>query len=470
MHISACTIAKNEEKNIAAWLSGMKQIANEIIIIDTGSKDNTKKIGLAAGAKIYDFTWCDDFAAAKNYAIKKANGDWILFFDVDEYFTAEMAISIRKTLEELISKYKPDAFMCKLINIDKDDNNQYLSDFYQIRIFRRTKNIYYKGKIHEELIKDKNNLQIVKLPPNIYAYHTGYSSSVIKQKHQRNLRLLQKKIALNGEQNEDYPYLTTCYLGLGDYEKAIYYAQKFIASGVDMLGTEIYTYLQCIDAMIYMQYNNVGIQNIIDKGISRFPQSPDFMYRKALLLLEQRQYAPAEKYLNKALYLYEQFKAMQVSRLQKDLFNIYGKLAQIAVLKNDKLKAVKCFVKSLQANKYSQEFLTDFYNLQQDKDAKVKIKLLRKIYNKTPVDRQFLLQNLAIQEDNKVYSYYAGQAEIVNNKGKIHIQNRKEKLDGLYKEIMVYYLKRKNSIPKDLRKILPRAYGIAFDNAYKKIQ
>ncbi|MEE1308446.1 MAG: glycosyltransferase family 2 protein, partial [Anaerovibrio sp.] len=87
MKLSACVIVKNEAANLPQWLSCMSRVADEMIVVDTGSTDDTVELAEAAGAKVYYFAWCNDFAAAKNYAIEQAAGDWILFLDADEYFT-----------------------------------------------------------------------------------------------------------------------------------------------------------------------------------------------------------------------------------------------------------------------------------------------------------------------------------------------------------------------------------------------
>ena len=85
MKLSACVIVKNEEKNLPRWLHCMQELADEIIIVDTGSTDRTVEIAQQAGAQVYTFVWRDDFAAAKNYAIEQATGDWILFLDADDF-------------------------------------------------------------------------------------------------------------------------------------------------------------------------------------------------------------------------------------------------------------------------------------------------------------------------------------------------------------------------------------------------
>ena len=101
MRISACLICKNEENNISKWINNVKQFADEIIIVDTGSEDNTLKLIRENGIKPYSFTWNDDFSAAKNYAIDKATGDYIVFTDSDEFF--ENPAEVRNAIEKVES-------------------------------------------------------------------------------------------------------------------------------------------------------------------------------------------------------------------------------------------------------------------------------------------------------------------------------------------------------------------------------
>ena len=82
--VSACVIAKNEERNLPRWLDSMREVADELIVVDTGSTDATVALAEQAGARVFHFTWIDDFAAAKNYALDQARGRWILFLDADE--------------------------------------------------------------------------------------------------------------------------------------------------------------------------------------------------------------------------------------------------------------------------------------------------------------------------------------------------------------------------------------------------
>ena len=81
--ISQCMIVKNEERNIERALLWGKTVMWEQIVVDTGSADRTVELARKMGAKVFFLEWPENFAAAKNYAIDRAEGDWIVFLDAD---------------------------------------------------------------------------------------------------------------------------------------------------------------------------------------------------------------------------------------------------------------------------------------------------------------------------------------------------------------------------------------------------
>ena len=198
--ISACVITKNEEINITNWLKCMKLLADEMIVVDTGSADNTLAVAQKNGAKTYEIKWEDDFSSAKNFAIEQAQGEWIAFLDADEYFPETVINKVKNEIQSLNKNI--DAIICKIVNVNADDNNKYISSFYNIRIFRNNKNLRYQNKVHEMLKKKTEQLNLYKLPNDIEIYHTGYSTSIIKQKLSRNLKILQDEILTPTGQSE----------------------------------------------------------------------------------------------------------------------------------------------------------------------------------------------------------------------------------------------------------------------------
>lgn len=85
--ISVCIIAKNEQKYIENCLKALRRYSWEIIVVDTGSTDDTRQIATRYTDKVYDFAWIDDFSAARNFAAAQASNNWILVLDCDEYLT-----------------------------------------------------------------------------------------------------------------------------------------------------------------------------------------------------------------------------------------------------------------------------------------------------------------------------------------------------------------------------------------------
>src|SRR5216683_2753537 len=84
MSVSLCLMVRNEEEALPGCLQSVAGIANEIIVVDTGSTDRTKETAASFGAKVFDFPWIDDFAAARNECIRHATGEWIFWMDADE--------------------------------------------------------------------------------------------------------------------------------------------------------------------------------------------------------------------------------------------------------------------------------------------------------------------------------------------------------------------------------------------------
>ena len=185
LKISACYIVKNEAENLVKSIKSLKNQVNEIVVVDTGSTDNTIAVARKLGAKVYSFPWQDDFSKARNFALSKAKGDWLVLLDADEYFTAKTAGNIRQVIRQA---QQADAFLVRLVNynVDKAEVQDY---FYQLRIVRNQQGLHYEGKIHEELkLSGDNSMKLAQVPANMLEiYHTGYATSVSKQKIKRNL-------------------------------------------------------------------------------------------------------------------------------------------------------------------------------------------------------------------------------------------------------------------------------------------
>ena len=192
LKISACYIVKNEAENLVKSIKTLKKQVNEIVVVDTGSTDNTMTVARKLCAKVYSFPWQDDFSKARNFALSKAKGDWLVLLDADEYFTANTAGNIRQIIHQA---QQADALLIQMVNYDAD-MAEIQDYFYQLRIVRNQRGLHYEGKIHEELkLSDGKAMKLLRIPPEtLEIYHTGYSNSVTREKAKRNHRILQQDV------------------------------------------------------------------------------------------------------------------------------------------------------------------------------------------------------------------------------------------------------------------------------------
>jgi len=410
MKISACVITKNEEQNIGVCLESLKGIVHEIIVVDTGSTDQTATIASNYGAVVYNYEWQNDFAAAKNYAIDQAQGEWIIFLDADEYLSDEARQSFELYMKKIYANKNFDAVAVRIINIDKDEADKELSSFVTVRIFRNRPNLKYKNAIHEELVNLDKTIHIFIAEQNILqVYHTGYSSTIIAEKLKRNLKMILHEIAIQGEQVKYYRYLCDCYHGLGDYEKAIKYGRLHIKSHFSSLGSESIVYNKVIDSLICSQSAPREIREEIERAIKAFPALPDFYAEYGRYAWGEKEYETALQYFLQALSIYEQksLNTAEADSFYVKLHHVYFCLGEIYSLKNQYDEAVAYYAESLMLDKYNVETFGQMYPLIADNDAAKIIDLFDKIYARTHKDIKFIADHLVLSLNSQVFNYYS---------------------------------------------------------------
>lgn len=141
--LSLCMIVKNEEKNLERCLTSCKNLFDEIVIVDTGSSDNTKNIAKKFTEKVIDFVWCDDFSKARNFAFSNAKSEYIMWLDADDVVPKT---SLKK-LQELKQNLFADVYMLKY-DIAFFDGKPTFS-YYRERIIKNCKNAVWQGLVHE---------------------------------------------------------------------------------------------------------------------------------------------------------------------------------------------------------------------------------------------------------------------------------------------------------------------------------
>lgn len=316
LKISACYIAKNETENLAKSIKSLKTQVNEIVVVDTGSTDNTITVARKLGARVYSFPWQDDVSKARNFALSKAKGgDWLVLLDADEYFTAKTAGNIRQVIRQA---QQADAILIQMVNydVDKAEIQDY---FYQLRIVRNQQGLHYEGKIHEELkLSDGKSMKFLRvLPQMLEIYHTGYASSVSRQKLERNLKLLQQAVD-NGQSEADLArYFCDCYLGLGDMEKCTYYGWLDVKKGRQSVnfGSRCHRVLMAYYGGRNDRESISKRRQLAEISVEQYPEVPDFWAEYSECLYQAGEYAQAIAAMEKALQLMQDYQGMEPSML-----------------------------------------------------------------------------------------------------------------------------------------------------------
>lgn len=192
--LSVCIIARNEQSSLPRAIASVRSVADEIVVADTGSTDRTVEVAKELGAIVRHFPWCDDFSAARNFAIRQARGDWIFWLDSDEELLTESADELRASIvrEDAL------AFFIRRQDLKRADRLDYYTMMWQLRLFRRREDLIYRGRCHPEFhptiyeIEAKTGLNVY--PSTITMRHYGYIGELVPVKLRRGARLLELEL------------------------------------------------------------------------------------------------------------------------------------------------------------------------------------------------------------------------------------------------------------------------------------
>lgn len=143
--ISLCMIVRDEQKTLSHCLASVKNLVDEIVIVDTGSKDQTKVIAKNAGAKIFDFPWVDNFAAARNFSFEQATQDFILWLDADDVLT----FADQERFKALKAALDPATDMVLMSYDTGFEDFRVTCTYWRERLLRRAGNYRWLEPVHE---------------------------------------------------------------------------------------------------------------------------------------------------------------------------------------------------------------------------------------------------------------------------------------------------------------------------------
>ncbi len=223
--LTVCMIARNEEENLVRALDSVRGLADEVIVVDTGSTDGTRRVAESFGAAVIDHEWNDDFAEARNVALDNATGEYVLFLDADEHVSPE---SRGKVLSAIAKG--ADAYFVRIeSDVRSGAGRKYVNLLH--RLFKNNKAIRYEGAVHEKIDASLKRIGAAVEASEIVIVHSGYGLDPcrMRSKLERNLRILKRMLVENPEDAVSLFHLGETLSMLGNHEEAVAAYEKSLA-------------------------------------------------------------------------------------------------------------------------------------------------------------------------------------------------------------------------------------------------
>jgi hypothetical protein len=194
MSLSVCLVTRNEENNLPRVLGSVAGLADDVLVVDTGSQDRTIEVAAQAGARALQYEWHDDFSLARNFALDQARSDWILWLNPDE----ELLNATRPQMEKLTSLESVLGYSLPVQEIARPDKLDSPIVVVQPRLFRRHPELRYVGRVHPgfriswEEVARREQMDI--LPANVTIRRHAYLSKPTPDKLRWSARLLEAEL------------------------------------------------------------------------------------------------------------------------------------------------------------------------------------------------------------------------------------------------------------------------------------
>ncbi|MCM1989320.1 glycosyltransferase family 2 protein [Oceanirhabdus seepicola] len=280
--ISLCMIVKDEKDNLERCLKSAEGIADEIIIVDTGSTDSTVEIAKKYTNKVYFYRWINDFSAARNFSLSKANGDWILILDGDD----EVPSKHKEDIRELTKDTSVDVYSFNTLNFTNENDTQNLIYNLNPRLFQNKFGYKYEGAVHNQLlsvIKRVNPNFVMKIAA-IDIFHYGYLQTNVIKKHkrERNMSILHSQLEENPKDTFALFNMGNEYYALNNSKEAFDYylkAHKTTEPGMGFYPKLIIRMLLCCKEL--KLYDD--IYKFAAKALNYYPKFTDLYYVRGFI-------------------------------------------------------------------------------------------------------------------------------------------------------------------------------------------
>ncbi|MCA9269666.1 MAG: glycosyltransferase [Planctomycetales bacterium] len=221
VRLSVATIVKNDALGLAKTIHSVESLADEIVVVDTGSSDGSQSAAVDGGAKVIDFEWCDDFSAARNEALRYATGDWILWLDAGETISAADAAALREQLQQGLDT---NTVYMMVVKPPAAPGLIAAEQIARIRLAPRREGLRFRGRVRESLYEavDELQMQVEGLPYRLLRGPREHDGAAKLAKAERNARLAELEMDEIGRAPSLLNCLADALQTLGRVEEAVH--------------------------------------------------------------------------------------------------------------------------------------------------------------------------------------------------------------------------------------------------------
>jgi glycosyltransferase involved in cell wall biosynthesis len=344
-------IVKNEEKYLERCLKSVKELVDEMIIVDTGSTDRTVEIAKKMGATVKYYQWDNNFSNARNFSLQYASKEWVLLMDGDDEFNKEHY----DKFIQLVNTSTKDGHFFKTLSYAGERPGKDIVSNLNLRLLRNNKKYQFVGAIHEQLtcVNGKMDYNYFSTE-DIEIFHYGYLNDVAaeKNKRERNISIIEEELKKDPHNRFHLFNLGNEYFALGDQRKALELFDKVYRNldfNAGYSSKLVIRRIMCFDEL--REYREA--LRAIEEGLKAYPGFTDLELIRGHIYLKNRQYTLAMDSFKKCIELGPA--PIQLEFLDGcGTYRPYQALGEIYFQMEDYQKAFECFENVLRINPYLQ--------------------------------------------------------------------------------------------------------------------
>ncbi len=285
--LSGCLIVRDNEQTIRPCLESLRPWVDELVVVDTGSKDATPRIAAECGARVFEFPWCDDFSAARNESVRHARGKWVFWMDSDDTIDEVSG----RTVRDLADRDPDPRVLGYVVRVHCPGPGQRGHDDMtvvdHVKLFRNRPDLRFEGRIHEQILPAIRRAGGEVAWTDAFVLHSGYDHTPEGQerKKERDLRILHRELA----ERPDHPFtlfnLGMTYADVGEHPTAIDFLRRCLRHSEpgESHRRKAYALIAFCESRLEKVFEALSV---CQEGLAEFPGDLELRFRRGLLLQE----------------------------------------------------------------------------------------------------------------------------------------------------------------------------------------